>query len=108
MDPLPLNQVVLLHLLQQLTYCININSAQKFAWMKDVANAIIPTDPSIAMYVWPIYNEVHAILNNPSNLPTIIGAELESFRLLMQVITSTLGNHVWFLWNHVIVDFVDI
>jgi enhancer of mRNA-decapping protein 4 len=89
MDPLPLSQVVLLHLLQQLTYCININSAQKFAWMTDVANAIIPTDPSIAMYVRPIYNEVHTILNNPCTLPTITG-----FRLLMQIITSMLGNHV--------------
>jgi enhancer of mRNA-decapping protein 4 len=94
MDPLPLSQVVLLHLLRQLTYCININSAQKFAWMTDVASSIISIDPSITMYVRPIYNEVHAILNNPRNLPTITGAELESFRILMQVITSMLGNHV--------------
>jgi len=94
MNPLPLSQVVLLHLLRQSTYCININSAQKFAWMIDVANVIILIDPSIAVYLRPIYNEVHAILNNPRNLPTIIGAKLESFRLLMQVITSTLGNHI--------------
>jgi enhancer of mRNA-decapping protein 4 len=93
-DPLPLSQVVLLHLLRQLTYCININSAEKFVWMTDVANAIIPTDPSIAVYVRPIYNEIYDILNNPRNLPTITGAELESFRILMQVITSTLGSHV--------------
>jgi hypothetical protein len=75
--------------------------------MTDVANAIISTDLSIAVYVRPIYIEIYAILNNPRNLPTT-GAELKSFRLLMQVITSTLGSHVWFLWNNVIVEFVDI
>jgi enhancer of mRNA-decapping protein 4 len=92
MDSLPLGQVVLLHLLWQLTFCVN-NSAQKFAWMTDVANAIIPTDPTIAMHVQLIYNEVYGILYHQRTLPTITSAELSSIQCLMNVIALTLGNH---------------
>ncbi|XP_062155057.1 protein FAR1-RELATED SEQUENCE 4-like [Alnus glutinosa] len=63
-DPLPLSQVVLLHLLRQLSYCINYNPAQIVAWMTDVANVIIPTDPTIALHVRPIFNEVHDMVNH--------------------------------------------
>jgi enhancer of mRNA-decapping protein 4 len=70
-DPLPLSQVVLLHLLRQLTFCVN-NSAQKFAWMTNVVNAIIPTDSAIAMHVRLIYNEVFGILYHQRTLPQLL------------------------------------
>jgi enhancer of mRNA-decapping protein 4 len=90
-DPLPLSQVVLLHLLRQLSYCINYNPAQIVAWMKDVANVIIPTDPTIALHVQPIFNEVYDMVNHLSILPRITVAEHSSIYFLIQVITSTLG-----------------
>jgi enhancer of mRNA-decapping protein 4 len=92
-DPLPLSQVVLLHLLRQLTFCVN-NSAQKFAWMTYVINAIIPTDPTIAMHVRLIYNEVYGIPYHQRTLPTITSVELSSIQRLTNVIALTLGNHV--------------
>jgi enhancer of mRNA-decapping protein 4 len=88
MDPLPLSQVVLLYLLRHLTYGINNNTPQKFGWMIDVANAIIPTDPMIAMHVRPIFNEVYTFFNHRQYLPTITGDELSSIRNLLHVISS--------------------
>ncbi|XP_062162209.1 protein FAR1-RELATED SEQUENCE 4-like [Alnus glutinosa] len=90
-DPVPLSQVVLLHLLWQLSYCINYNPAQIVAWMTDVANVIIPTDPTIALHVRPIFNEIYNMVNHQSILPRITVPERSSICLLIQVITSTLG-----------------
>jgi enhancer of mRNA-decapping protein 4 len=90
-DLLPLSQVVLLHLLRQLSYCINYNPAQIVAWMTDVANVIILTDPTIALHVRPIFNEVYDMVNHQSILPRITVVERSSICLLIQVITSTLG-----------------
>ncbi|XP_059434726.1 protein FAR-RED IMPAIRED RESPONSE 1-like [Corylus avellana] len=86
--PIPLSQVVLLHLLRHLTYGININMPHTFGWMISVANAIIPTDPMIATQVQPIFNEVYAVLNHRQYLPTITGDELSSIRSLIHVIMS--------------------
>ncbi|KAE7997768.1 hypothetical protein FH972_002372 [Carpinus fangiana] len=86
--PLPLSQVVLLHLLRHLTYGININMPHTFGWMISVANAIIPTDPLIAMHVQPIFNKVYAVLNQRQYLPTITDDDLSSIRSLIHVIMS--------------------
>ncbi|KAE8098914.1 hypothetical protein FH972_016942 [Carpinus fangiana] len=88
--PLLLSQGVLLSLLQQLACDISNDSPRKLAWMTDVANAIIPTDPMIAVHVRPIFDQVYNILNHQRSLPTITGAELSSLRLLMHVINSML------------------
>ena len=88
--PLPLSQGVLLSLLQQLACDISNDSPRKLAWMTDVANAIIPADPMIAVHVRPIFDQVYNILNHQRSLPTITGAELSSIRLLMHVINSML------------------
>ncbi|XP_059434110.1 protein FAR-RED IMPAIRED RESPONSE 1-like [Corylus avellana] len=87
-DPLPLSQVVLLYLLRHLTYGINDNISQKIGWMIDVANAIIPTDPMIAVHVQPILNEVYGFLNYQQYLPTITSDELSSIRRLIHIICS--------------------
>ncbi|XP_062171073.1 protein FAR1-RELATED SEQUENCE 5-like [Alnus glutinosa] len=70
MDPLPLSQEVLLQLFWLLPYCFNTNPAEIIAWMTDVFNSIIPTDPAIEMHVRPIFNQVYATLNHISVLPT--------------------------------------
>jgi enhancer of mRNA-decapping protein 4 len=90
MVPLPLNQEVLLYLLQQLVCNINNDLVQKLVWMTDVANAIIPTDPMIAMHVHVrlIFDQVYNMLNHMRCLPTFISDELSSIYRLIHVINS--------------------
>jgi phage-related protein len=83
MDPLPLSQKVLLQLLWLLPYYINTNPAEIIAWMTDVFNSIIPTDPAIEMHVRNIFNQVYAALNHISVLPTITDAMRSTIRVLM-------------------------
>jgi len=83
MDPLPLSQEVLLQLLWLLPYCINTNPAEVIAWMTNVFNSIIPTDPAIEMHVRNIFNQVYAALNHISVLHTITDAMRSTIRLLM-------------------------
>ncbi|KAH7838852.1 hypothetical protein Vadar_031933 [Vaccinium darrowii] len=56
MVPLPLSQEVLLSLLQQLACDISKNTTRKLVWMTEVAVALNPTDPMIAVHVRPIFN----------------------------------------------------
>lgn len=86
--PLPLNQGVLLSLLQHLAFDINNDTHRKLAWITDVAGAINPTDPMITMHARPIFEQVYQMLHRQRSSPTITGAELSSFRLLMHVINS--------------------
>lgn len=88
--PLPLSQGVLLSLLQQLACDLSNDTPRKLSWMTDVANAIVPTDPMITVYVRAIFEQVYNILDHQRSLPTVTGAELSSIRLLMHVINSML------------------
>ncbi|PSS14302.1 Enhancer of mRNA-decapping protein [Actinidia chinensis var. chinensis] len=90
MVPLPLSQGVLLSLLQQLACDIPKDTSRKLAWMTDVAVAINPADPMIAMHVRPIFEQVYQILNHHRSLPSSSGADLSSIRLFMHVINSML------------------
>ncbi|XP_057983446.1 enhancer of mRNA-decapping protein 4-like [Malania oleifera] len=90
MVPLPLSQGVLLSLLQQLACDISKDTPRKLAWMTDVAIAINPTDPMIAVHVRPIFEQIYQILNHHRSLPTTSSAELSSIRLVMHVINSML------------------
>ncbi|XP_058218921.1 enhancer of mRNA-decapping protein 4-like isoform X2 [Rhododendron vialii] len=90
MVPLPLSQGVLLSLLQQLACDISKDPARKLAWMTDVAVALNPTDPMIAVHVRPIFEQVYQILNHHRSLPTASSTELSSIRVLMHVINSML------------------
>lgn len=90
MVPLPLSQGVLLSLLQQLSCDINKEPSRKLGWMMDVAAAINPTDPMIAMHIRPIFEQVYQILHHQRSLPTITGPDQNSIRLLMHVINSML------------------
>ncbi|CBI18779.3 unnamed protein product, partial [Vitis vinifera] len=88
--PLPLSQGVLLALLQQLACDISKETPRKLAWMTDVAVAINPADPMIALHVRPIFEQVYQILGHQRNLPTTSAAEASSIRLLMHVVNSVL------------------
>uniref|UniRef100_A0A7N0VKE8 Enhancer of mRNA-decapping protein 4 C-terminal domain-containing protein n=1 Tax=Kalanchoe fedtschenkoi TaxID=63787 RepID=A0A7N0VKE8_KALFE len=88
--PVPLSQGVLLSLLQQLACDIHADTPRKLTWMTDVAVAIIPTDPMIAMHVRPIFEQVYQILSHHRTLPTVSAAEVASIRLVMHVINSIL------------------
>ncbi|KAF8031761.1 hypothetical protein BT93_D0853 [Corymbia citriodora subsp. variegata] len=88
--PLPLSQGVLLSLLQQLACDINKDTPRKLSWMTDVAGAINPSDPLIAVHVRPIFEQVYQILSHQRTLPTNASPELSSIRLLMHVINSML------------------
>ncbi|ONK79287.1 uncharacterized protein A4U43_C01F4840 [Asparagus officinalis] len=90
MVPLPLNQGVLLALLQQLACDISKEMTRKLGWMTDVAVAINPTDPMIAPHVRPIFEQVYNILAHQRSLPTITASEASSIRLIMHVINSVL------------------
>ncbi|XP_021623109.1 enhancer of mRNA-decapping protein 4 isoform X2 [Manihot esculenta] len=88
MVPLPLSQGVLLALLQQLACDISKETSRKLAWMTDVAVAINPSDPMIAVHVRPIFDQVYQILSHQRNLPTTPASESASIRLLLHVINS--------------------
>ncbi|XP_015900750.3 enhancer of mRNA-decapping protein 4 [Ziziphus jujuba] len=88
--PLPLSQGVLLALLQQLACDISNDTPKKLAWMTDVAVAINPTDPMIALHIRPIFEQVYQILSHHRNIPTISPSEASSIRLLTHVINSVL------------------
>ncbi|GMH25054.1 hypothetical protein Nepgr_026897 [Nepenthes gracilis] len=90
MVPPPLSQGVLLSLLQQLSCDISKDTPRKVAWMTDVAVAINPADPMIAVHVPHILEQVYQILNHHRSLPTVTPAEISSVRVVMHVINSLL------------------
>ncbi|KAF0935609.1 hypothetical protein E2562_035067 [Oryza meyeriana var. granulata] len=90
MAPVPLNQGVLLALLQQLAVDIATETPRKIQWMTDVAMAINPTDPMIAMHVKPIFEQVYNALVHLRSLPTTSTSDSTSIRLFMHVINSVL------------------
>ncbi|KAG8076116.1 hypothetical protein GUJ93_ZPchr0006g44511 [Zizania palustris] len=90
MNPIPLNQGVLLALFQQLACDIVNDTPRKLEWMTAVAVAIIPTDPMIAVHVRPIFEQVYGVLNHRQSLPTISSSEATNIRLIMHVINSVL------------------
>lgn len=95
MVPLPLNQGVLLALLQQLTCDIGNDTSRKLAWMTDVAAAINPADPIIALHVRPIFEQVYNMLAHQRTLASMTTAEASSIRLIMHVINSVLLSCKW-------------
>ncbi|CAL5054622.1 unnamed protein product [Urochloa decumbens] len=90
MVPVPLNQGVLLALLQQLAVDINNDTSRKVQWMTDVAMAINPADPMIAVHVRPIFEQVYNQLAHQRSLPTLSASDGTSIRMLMHVINSVL------------------
>uniref|UniRef100_A0A0D9WPK6 Enhancer of mRNA-decapping protein 4 WD40 repeat region domain-containing protein n=1 Tax=Leersia perrieri TaxID=77586 RepID=A0A0D9WPK6_9ORYZ len=90
MNPIPLNQGVLLALFQQLACDIVNDTPRKLEWMTAVAVAISPTDPMIAVHVRPIFEQVYGVLNHQRSLPTISPSEATNIRLIMHVINSVL------------------
>ncbi|KAG7028301.1 Enhancer of mRNA-decapping protein 4 [Cucurbita argyrosperma subsp. argyrosperma] len=89
-NPLALSHGVLLSLLQQLACDINNDRSLKIAWMTDVAAAINPTDPMIAMHIRPIFEQVYQILNHQRSSQTISPVELSGIRVIMHVVNSML------------------
>ncbi|KAM0850199.1 hypothetical protein ACQ4PT_053228 [Festuca glaucescens] len=90
MAPVPLNQGVLLALLQQLAVDIYTETSRKIQWMTDVAMAINPTDQVIAAHVRPIFEQVYAKLAHHRTLPSTNPSDISNLRLLMHVINSVL------------------
>ncbi|KAJ0986941.1 hypothetical protein J5N97_005297 [Dioscorea zingiberensis] len=86
----PLSQGVLLALLQQLTYDVGNETSRKLGWITEVAAAINPTDPLIAMHVRPIFEQVYNTLAHQRSLPATTTADVSSIRLIMHVINSVL------------------
>jgi len=91
--PIPLNQGVLLALFQQLACDIANDTSRKLQWMTNVAVAIQPTDPIIAMHVRPIFEQVYGVLAHQRSLPTTNASDATKFSLIMHVITSVLMSH---------------
>uniref|UniRef100_A0A6M2EXR5 Uncharacterized protein n=1 Tax=Populus davidiana TaxID=266767 RepID=A0A6M2EXR5_9ROSI len=89
-SPLPLSQGVLLALLQQLACDFSNETSRKLAWMTDVAAAINPTDPMIAMHVGPIFDQVYQIVIHQRSLPSTSASEASGIRVLLVVINSVL------------------
>lgn len=91
MAPLPLSQGVLLSLLQQIACDISKDTSRKLTWMRDVAVAINPADPMIAMHVRPIFEQVYQIVNHHHrSLPTSSSADLSNIRLVLHILNSML------------------
>ena len=88
--PLTLSQGVLLALLQQLACDIKNETSRKLEWMRDVAVAINPADPMIAVHVRPIFEQVYQILDHHRVASTTTSSEANRIRLVMHVINSVL------------------
>ncbi|XP_062222153.1 enhancer of mRNA-decapping protein 4-like [Phragmites australis] len=88
MVPVPLNQGVLLALLQQLAVDLSNETSRKVQWMTDVAMAINPTDQMIAVHVRPIFEQVYNQLVLQRSLPTTNPSDGTSIRVIMHVINS--------------------
>ncbi|PPS03100.1 hypothetical protein GOBAR_AA17560 [Gossypium barbadense] len=91
MKPCSLSQGVLLALFQQLACDINRETSRKLAWMTDVAVAIIPSDPTIAVHVVPIFRQVSQIVDHLQSMSTTSASESASIRVLKFVINSVLS-----------------
>ncbi|XP_012484611.1 enhancer of mRNA-decapping protein 4 [Gossypium raimondii] len=91
MKPCPLSQGVLLALFQQLACDINKETSRKLVWMTDVAVAIIPSDPTIAMHVVLIFRQVSQIVDHLQSMSTTSASETASIRVLKFVINSVLN-----------------
>lgn len=100
--PLPLSQGVLLALLQQLSCDMGNDTSKKLGWMTEVAAAINPTDPMIAMHVRPIFDQVYQALGHQRNLPSTSNSEASMIRLLMHVINSVLMSCKWLVFCHIL------
>ncbi|KAL9679456.1 hypothetical protein QQ045_017318 [Rhodiola kirilowii] len=90
--PVPLSQRVLLFLLRQLAWDIYPDTPIKLAWMTHVALIIIPTDPTIAMLVPLIFEEVYEILSHHRTLPTFGIGEVTIIWVFMHLINSILNS----------------
>ncbi|CAD6242619.1 unnamed protein product [Miscanthus lutarioriparius] len=90
MAPVPLNQGVLLALLQQLAIDIHNETSRKVQWMTDVAMAINPADQMITVHVRPIFEQVYNQLAHQRTLPTTTASDGTSIRVIMHVINSVL------------------
>ncbi|KAM0917647.1 hypothetical protein ACQ4PT_009129 [Festuca glaucescens] len=90
LNPVPLNQGVLLALLQQLACDIGNDTSVKLQWMRAIAMAIQPTDQTIAVHVRPIFEQVYGVLAHQQSLPGISPLEANDIRLMMHVINSVL------------------
>jgi enhancer of mRNA-decapping protein 4 len=90
LNPVPLNQGVLLALFQQLACDIANDTSPKLQWMTAIAMAIQPTDPMIAVHVRPIFEQVYGVLAHQQSLPRISPLEANNIRLIMHVINSVL------------------
>ncbi|XP_039000358.1 enhancer of mRNA-decapping protein 4-like isoform X2 [Hibiscus syriacus] len=92
MKPCPLSQGVLLALFQQLACDINTETSRKLGWMTDVGVAIIPSDPTIAMHMVPIFSQVSQIVDHLQTTSSSTSAsESATIRLLKFVINSVLS-----------------
>ncbi|XVE87597.1 hypothetical protein DITRI_Ditri19aG0000800 [Diplodiscus trichospermus] len=99
MKPCPLSQGVLLALFQQLACDINKETSRKLAWMTDVAVAINPSDPMIAVLVIPIFSQVSEIVDHLQSLSSTSASESASIRFLRltaRLIGSALQTNVYF------------
>ncbi|KAK1273995.1 Enhancer of mRNA-decapping protein 4 [Acorus gramineus] len=88
--PLPLSQGVLLSLLQQLACDISNETGRKLGWITDVAVAINPTDPTIALHVRRIFEQVYGIVRHQSTLPGVAVSEAGTLRIILHVLNSVL------------------
>ncbi|XBH99177.1 hypothetical protein VPH35_128575 [Triticum aestivum] len=93
LNPVPLNQGVLLALFQQLACDIANDTPLKLQWMTAVAMAIQPTHQMIAAHVRPIFEQVYGVLARQQSVPGTTPLEANNIRLMMHVINSVMMTH---------------
>nr|BAK03207.1 predicted protein [Hordeum vulgare subsp. vulgare] len=93
LNPVPLNQGVLLALFQQLACDIGNDTPLKLQWMTAVAMAIQPTHQMISAHVRPIFEQVYGVLARQQSVPGTSPLEASNIRLMMHVINSVMMTH---------------
>ncbi|XP_057857782.2 enhancer of mRNA-decapping protein 4 isoform X2 [Cryptomeria japonica] len=89
-NPLPVSQIVLLFLIQQLACDLESNMAKKLLWIQEAATAINPNDPILSDYIRPVLKQVYQNLQRQLIKINPGSTLLKQVKVIMHVINSLL------------------
>eukprot|EP01018_Ginkgo_biloba_P017072 Gb_09131 [translate_table: standard] len=89
-NPLPVSQLVLLFLMQQLACDLGKEMTQKLIWIQEAATVIEPNDPSLSHYIRPVLEQIYRNLRRQLLQMSPGSTLVNKIRLIMHVVNSLL------------------
>jgi WD40 repeat protein len=94
-SPLPLSQVVLISLVQQLSCDLNKATSMKLNWLKDILLVLDPMDQTISEHVTTILTTLSTALDElASTCGDVANPCFNAYRLLVHIVNSHLGHSI--------------